>query len=286
MRICGRLAYAFSLCESSNYSGRIMLTPNHPSLFGKAQFPQPERVGFTLIELLVVIAIIGLLATLLLPTLASSKERSRRASCLNNIRQFIIGTHLYAADNADHLPVPGTDNANKEDNHTPILSSQTKSNLLQYITPLRVMDCPNLYSSFEKDINWRNHSTYGIAIGYHYLGGHGKTPWSPVAPNTNTWISPQKLSDSPLLPLVADLNIYSYSFPRIMAPHNAHGPVVYDEKYFNTHFEANRQTPVHIGAKGGNVGKLDGSAAWKPIKAMVVYRTSQIWAEDGSFGLW
>ena len=62
------------------------------------------RRGFTLLELLVVIAMIAVLVALLLPALSSAKERARRASCLNNIRQFILATHLYAHDNEDQLP--------------------------------------------------------------------------------------------------------------------------------------------------------------------------------------
>src|SRR5439155_290111 len=100
--------------------------------------------GFTLIELLVVIAIISILAALLLPALSSAKERARRASCLSNIHQFIMATHIYAGDFQDYLPRGGTDNRNSNDTHTPVLSTATKSNILQYASPLKVLDCPNL----------------------------------------------------------------------------------------------------------------------------------------------
>lgn len=74
------------------------------SAFGRAV--RQQNAGFTILELLVVIAIIAVLASLLLPAVARSKERGSRTACLNNLRQVMLATQLYSHDANDKLPPP------------------------------------------------------------------------------------------------------------------------------------------------------------------------------------
>jgi len=64
----------------------------------------PSRAAFTLIELLVVIAIVAILAALILPGLASAREKGRQAACLSNLHQIGLAIRAYAGDSNGKIP--------------------------------------------------------------------------------------------------------------------------------------------------------------------------------------
>jgi prepilin-type N-terminal cleavage/methylation domain-containing protein len=70
-----------------------------------------DRYGaFTLVELLVVIAIIGILAALLFPVLSKTRGKADKVVCINNLRQLMLATTVYAGDHADEMVFPGQNN--------------------------------------------------------------------------------------------------------------------------------------------------------------------------------
>ena len=71
-----------------------------------------KNTPFTLIELLVVVAIIGILASLLLPSLGKARKKAQQAICTNKIKQHSVAVAMYAEDNENYAPVSYDDGLN------------------------------------------------------------------------------------------------------------------------------------------------------------------------------
>lgn len=232
----------------------------------KRRFRNTGHWGFTLIELLVVIAIIAILAALLLPALATAKEKGKRATCQSNLHQTLLTVHMYAMDWLDFVP-DGRDNANQW--HAIRIRSTTYTNMIQYTGNLKIMDCPNYtYGTFN-----RYSDTWGFLVGYAYLGhaldGDAAKSWPISSPYF--WRPAIKTSDSPTNFIAADANTWGDGLN--MAPHGKGGPCngispasTVPATFLNNATAA--QTPWTLGGKGGNVGFLDGSVLWRGTRLM------------------
>ncbi|HEX9047389.1 MAG TPA: prepilin-type N-terminal cleavage/methylation domain-containing protein [Verrucomicrobiae bacterium] len=242
--------------------------------------PRRAAKGFTLIELLVVIAIIAILAAMLLPALASAKERAKRIQCLGNLRQLGFGATLYAGDYQDKVPPANKSLGGGGNNYVQLaINAGIVTNINSYLkiqngaTAQNVWTCPNRPTG----LPYYDAGNDQYILGYEYMGGI--TYWS-YAPQGEAH-SPVKLATSkPYWVVGADLNakIVGQSWVGNM-PGAVSGGAYYVE-YGNVPPHPNKnKLPA-----GGNEVFADGSAGWYKFEKMCHFNNYS--GALGSTDLW
>lgn len=214
---------------------------------------------FTLIELLVVVAIIGILVSILLPSLAKSREIARRAVCKNNLKQCGLASTLYAETNDSVLSdTRGPGDGNQR--NLGKLGVSTINELDPFMGTWAVSDCPNFATkTYGNGRDTVEYSSYRIGLIYTGQFAPETNIQSYPGPGEN-WIAPHRLTDDNKLILWADKVWARDGGWDTWIPHTASGWFVAPD--------GAATEPSNYGSEGGNQLALDNSVTWASQKSM------------------
>jgi len=145
---------------------------------------QRRSKAFTLIELLVVVAIIAVLVALLLPALATARERARLTVCQSHLHQINLALHGYLFENNDMMPPSGlkSDWTEQRPLWDEALNSHLQIQRKYYEAEPEIFICPSrpdgknygypAYYTYNVNLHWSD--CPGVRLSR--IGGPEKTP--------------------------------------------------------------------------------------------------------------
>jgi len=137
-----------------------------------------SKRGFTIIELLGVISVIAVLAAILFPVFARTREMARRQSCLSNLFNIGMALRMYALDNDGYYPP-------RDDDLGPLYP--------QYVGDKIVFTCPA--SSYQRQVPMGAPADESLPIeSQHYNMGYG-----PMTPRPKESEDKAKPEEEPIL---------------------------------------------------------------------------------------
>ena len=251
-----------------------------------AKAPGAKMTAFTLIELLVVIAIIAILAAMLLPALASAKDRAIRTKCMSNLREVNIGFQMYAGENKGLLPaLPPGQGESYWAWDVPWVPGNSMANS---VGSYKVYYCPGTAQRFSDTDDYALWSTYaagGLHVAAYAMtlpntgasggGGFvGSNPADPVYTNVNTRIDvdgPWTLGPIPI-PMGSLSGRVLAACPTMEITSGGVTNWTTIDGGYMVNGKPKPHTTGHMAKTqpaGGNVTMLDGHVEWRPFKFMI-----------------
>jgi len=151
-----------------------------------------KRSAFTLIELLVVIAIIAILVSVLMPSLAKSRDLAREAACKMNQHSIYLAVRMYGADNRSSPPYAASLEFHLIGQYgfygdfSPLPDGE-KDGL--HLLPVKLAGYMDVFSPGWFCPGWPIDKPYYPGGGSYFIRGYPPSPFAPVGPwwGTEPW---------------------------------------------------------------------------------------------------
>ncbi|MDD7984635.1 prepilin-type N-terminal cleavage/methylation domain-containing protein [Lentisphaera marina] len=193
-----------------------------------------KKQKFSLIELLVVIAIIGILSSLLLPTLGKARKKAQSSVCQNKLKQISTASFMYAEDNDDFAPLNDADNSeywSKRMSQNSYLPEINAANSNENGSPYK---CPN---GVNLDTYYTNNYSQNYRLGQIDANGTVYTPYqltSNHASQTAFYMDSWKVQNTLFKYNLKEAKIYDSNDQQAIARHEGKANIAYIDGHVST----------------------------------------------------
>lgn len=204
-----------------------------------------KKFNFTLIELLIVVAIIGILLSILMPSLSKSHEKARRAVCMNNQRQMYLSVAIWSKNNNEKLPSAEPDNGSAGYRFLGQPGTEAYEAIKENVS-IDVFSCPS----------WDKHDPVYYDPGKRWVWQRGSLYLGNLDTSNFTtprYVTPKSFSAENTKALFACRTLRSDFHGITTFAHGARGAMKVNAA----------AEPSKSGCEGTNVARLDGSSAFE-----------------------